>query len=574
MIKKAKQMVFLSMKGFTFLLKKGLVIILLGLFCLSLIPVMGLSFTTNSGPLEVKAIHSRNWSMNPVTLRYPGQFHDYDEMEEEIAYFHTQAPDIIDLEVLGQSFNGLNITCLRITNETDTRQKAKTLVVAHHHGREQITVEAALRFIMRLINNYGIDPILTEYVNTQEIYIIPSLNPDTLEHVVNQGNYWLRKNLRPFDHDLDGEFDEDGYEDIDGDGTISVFDVYDASRNYLFSYFEGIDNDGDGEKNEDPVGYVDLNRNYPSGFGNEPGSSSDPYHEAYRGPSAFSEPETQVFRDFVSQHRFAMAYSLHSGINATYFPSDQFENWVEPALYNIVYNDLEGLLPPWWNDDVGYASPSDRGIYEDLAAGYYGLWQDWMYEERNTVVPICFEIFRNASSVSGDAITVIADNATHYIQEWTGIYGYFNPVSQGIDALWNDITPAFDYLLQLTPRLTAVLTSATFGNDTITATINIHNLSPRLSTIDDIEFCNINGLLLHTFPVIAAAQSGPISLTISQTDLGPNNTLLIGNNYTGYIHLELIPLIPPPIPGFPITSIMIGTIAAMGILIILRRKRD
>lgn len=562
------------MRGFIYSMKKAFVIGLLGLFCLSLLPVMSLSFISNTRTLKVKAIPSINRVLNPVTLQYPGQFHDYNEMEEEIAYFHSQAPELIDLEVIGHSFNGLNITCLRITNETDTRQKAKTLVVAHHHGREQITVEAALRFIIRLINNYGIDPTLTEYVNTQEIYIIPSLNPDTLEYVVNQGNYWLRKNLRPFDHDSDGQFDEDGYEDINADGTISSYDVYDSSMVYQFTYFEGIDNDADGEKNEDPVGYVDLNRNYPSGFGNEPGSSSDPYHDAYRGPSAFSEHETQVFRDFTSQHRFAMAFSLHSGINATFFPSDQSENWIEPLLYNTVYNDLESLLPPWWNEDVGYSAPSTRGIREDLAAGYYGLWQDWMYEERNTIVPICFEIFRNASSVSGDAITVIEDNATHHIEEWTGIYGYFNPVSAGIDALWTDIVPAFDYLLQLTPRLTAALTSAVFDNDTITATINIHNLSPRLSTIDEIEFRNINGLLLHTFPAIAAAQSGPISLTISQTDLGENNTLLIGNNYTGYIHLLLTEIIPPPIPGFPIASIILGTIAAIGILIVLRRKRD
>jgi hypothetical protein len=562
------------MSSFIFSLKKILVFSLLALFCLSLVPAMSLSSTTNARTLEVKATPITNRPLTTLTLQYPRQFHDYYEMEEEIVYFHSQAPDLIDLNVIGHSYNGLNISCLRITNEADTRQKAKTLIVAHHHGREQITVEAALRLIMRLINNYGIDATLTEYVDTQEIYIIPSLNPDTLEYVVNQGNYWLRKNLRPFDHDLDGEFDEDGYEDINGDGTISAFDVYDAGGiHYLFTYFEGIDNDADGEINEDPLGYVDLNRNYASGFGNEPGSSADPYSDAYHGPSAFSEPETQVFRDFAIQHRFAMAYSLHSGINATYLPSDQYDNWVEPLLYTAVYNDLESLLPSWWNEDPGYNAQSSTSIHDNLAAGYYGLWQDWMYEQRNTAVPICFEIYRNASSVSASSTNVIEDNETHYIEEWTGIYGYFNPVDAGIDALWNDITPAFDYLLQLTPRLTATVSSAIFQNDTITTSINIHNLSPRLSTIDEIEFRNTDGLLIHTTPVIAAAQSGPVSLTLSQTELGTNNTLVIGNNYTGYIQLRITEVIPPPIPGFPITSILLGTIAAMGILIVIRRKR-
>ncbi|MDO8055500.1 MAG: M14 family zinc carboxypeptidase, partial [Candidatus Hermodarchaeota archaeon] len=432
-----------------FVLKKSaLDLILIFLFILSIIPATYSSgfavVNSTNTPIMVAAAPLQM----PLSLQYPGEFHDYDEMQEEIAYFHTQAPELIDLEVIGRSYEGRDITCLRITNETNPLQKAKTLVVAHHHGREQITVEAALRFILRLLNNFGIDPTLTEYVNTQEIYVIPSLNPDSLEYTVNLGNHWLRKNLRPFDHDGDGSLDEDGVEDVNMDGIISGFDVYTSGGIYLYTYYEGIDNDADGEVNEDPVGYVDLNRNYPSGFGN-PGSSSDPYSQVYHGPAPFSEPETDSFRNFTQNHRFAMAFSLHSGINATYFPSYQSGLFVEPQLYQTLYSELDGLLPPWWNSDDEYAL---QGSPAHLATGYHGLWQDWMYEERQTLVPICFEIYRNASSVSASSVSIVYQNATHYIEEWTGIYGYFNPVASGIDTLFDEITPAFHYLLQLTPR--------------------------------------------------------------------------------------------------------------------------
>lgn len=45
---------------------------------------------------------------------------------------------------------------------------------------------------------------------------------------------------------------------------------------------------------------VDLKRNYAYKFAyDEVGSSSDPCSDDYRGPSAFSEPETAAIRDLV-----------------------------------------------------------------------------------------------------------------------------------------------------------------------------------------------------------------------------------------------------------------------------------
>ena len=167
---------------------------------------------------------TRDWE--DVELLYDNQRHDSAEVDEEIENIHSSVPELVDIEVIGQSYEGKNITSLRITNEQNTVQKAKTLVVAHHHGREQISIEMALRFILRLLNGYGHDALLTEYVDTQEIYVIPTLNPDALDIVVNEGNHWLRKNLRPYDNDGDGLYGEDDAEDIDGDGHISEFDVY------------------------------------------------------------------------------------------------------------------------------------------------------------------------------------------------------------------------------------------------------------------------------------------------------------------------------------------------------------
>ncbi len=455
-------------------------------------------------------------------------------------------PGLIDLEVIGKSYQGRNITSVRITNELNVQQKAKTLVVAQHHGREQITVEMALRFIQRLINLYGANPIITNYVDTQEIYVIPTLNPDALEVVVNLGNHWLRKNLRPFDDDNDGEFDEDSPEDVDGDGHISQFTVsslLNSSNSYF--YFEGIDNDGDGLINEDGVGLVDLNRNYHPFWG-----ILDDHHQPdtqiYAGTEPFSEPETQAFRNFAINHKFAMAYSLHSGINSTWFATDEYGGYRYPGIYREMLLDFQRILPTVFNVNTGFIPPIQNDeilaveeIQTQLEMGQ-GYWKDWMCFDQGSIAPMTFEVYHNRSVDGLAANPVVFENATHSIREWKGIFGYFNPEEAYISDLWKDVRPAFSYLLNMTPRL-KIGFEVTDGEGTPDKTPNIRfflqNLSPYIGTINSISVLRSDGSTISTRPAFGASsintdESQEISLKVDTST--ENYTIRIGNNYTGF----------------------------------------
>jgi hypothetical protein len=59
---------------------------------------------------------------------------------------------------------------------------------------------------------------------------------------------------------------------------------------------------------------VDLNRNYPFMFAaDDEGSSNDPCSLLYRGPEAFSEPETRHIRDFLlAWTNIKIAVNLHA----------------------------------------------------------------------------------------------------------------------------------------------------------------------------------------------------------------------------------------------------------------------
>ncbi|MFW9806340.1 MAG: M14 family zinc carboxypeptidase [Candidatus Thorarchaeota archaeon] len=556
---------------------KSKILLLALLITLTIAPVQGLASQSEDGVLVIEKTVTpsvdRTWTT--ISLIYDGQFHDPVELDEEIENIQSLAPELVDVEIIGQSYQGRNLTCLRITNELNTVQKAKTLVLAQHHGREQVTVEVALRFILLLLNNYGEDDLITEYVDTQEIYIIPTLNPDALNVVVNEGNHWLRKNLRPYDNDGDGLISEDDVEDVDGDGWISEFLVYqkdypseepDYYYDVDWGYWEGIDNDGDDLVNEDEVGLVDLNRNYPKFWGVGGGDLLIPETQIYCGTEPFSEPETQAFRDFALNHRFAMAYSLHTGINATYFPTDESENWPagDGPLYYSIASDFADILPDGFNDYLGYIGEDSR-----FETGLSGGWKEWMYYERGTTVPITFEIYHNATVDAEEAHVIIENNSTHIIREWKGIYGYFNPVESEIDSLWDDLIPSFEYLLEMTPRLDISITGysgGTSAGDTVSLNTRTENLSPRLGSRESVLILDASNQVLDSMIAVGGEQSltGQASIDLTEDLASSDLSIFIGNNYTGYTEFVL----SLGTPGLPLDPLLIGVIAGVAVVAI------
>ncbi len=487
----------------------------------------------------------RTWSS--ISLLYPDQYHTPEELIDELQQINDTAPEIIDLYSIGKSIEGRDIFCLRITNEQNILPKAGVLFVGQHHAREQITVEVGLRFMLALVNSYGYNKDITNYVNAEEIFFLPSLNPDGLHYVVGnqtmQGNPWFRKNFRLIDDDNDGEFNEDPPEDTNGDGIISEFTIYTLNQlnDWVASgyYYEGIDNDRDGLVNEDPLSGVDLNRNYDYRWSDsacDSGWTTNTTHEDYPGTAPFSEPETQAFRDFVDNKSFATAISLHSGINGTYFPWASETNWVENELYSKIYSDLTTLLP------LNYLSVSDNSEY--LGYTCAGDWGDWMYAVKNCLVPLTFEIYHNTSS--NDLVELVTDDAAKKIWRWDGIYEQFAPVESAIEALWSDIQSVFSYWLVITPRLEASVKSIVGdknASDTLEVTLILRSLSPVIGSVSELNVVkeNFAPVLRKGSPVtISEIQAGePVEKAFKfeleqHFSRGSNITFLIGNDYVGY----------------------------------------
>ncbi len=225
-----------------------------------------------------------------------GDYHTYSEGMAAINQLHADFPDIVGAPFsIGTTHQGNTIWAFKVSdNPTVDEEEPEVLFGAYIHAREAITIEVLLHFLQHLTDNYGSDERVTTIVDGRELWFIPFMNPDGVlynEATNPSGGGMWRKNRRN-----------------NGDGSWGV----DLNRN--FGYQWGYDNNG---------------------------SSPTPSSDTYRGPSASSEPETQVIRSFVNSRDIRAMQSYHSYSNL--------------ILYPYGYTDIQ-CEEPW---HTGYVAMTD-----------------------------------------------------------------------------------------------------------------------------------------------------------------------------------------------------------------------
>ncbi|MCA9287693.1 MAG: hypothetical protein KDA05_03860, partial [Phycisphaerales bacterium] len=197
------------------------------------------------------------------------------------------------------------------------------------HGNEIQAGEVVLYTLWYLTKEYGHNQEITELLDRVSFYLLVSVNPDGRENWFENVNNssTSRHNRTEDDDDRDGLVNEDGPEDLDGDGSITRMWIRDPNGRFVRNRFddrifelvppgergewtslgwEGIDNDGDGRVNEDGDDGIDMNRNWAADW--QPN-----YVQFGAGDYPFSVPETIAIRDFVLAHpNIAALQSYHN----------------------------------------------------------------------------------------------------------------------------------------------------------------------------------------------------------------------------------------------------------------------
>ncbi|MEI7830391.1 MAG: M14 family metallopeptidase [Prolixibacteraceae bacterium] len=229
---------------------------------------------------------AENKSKIEVPLRFD-RYYTYDDVVEALKLLHSTYPLMTKLDVVGKSEEGREIYALTINNSKtgEALSKPGVYVDGNIHGNEIQAGEVCLYFANLLLTKYGENEKITKVVDKNVYYIIPVVNVDGRYHFFAdaQTSSSDRSFRIPKDDDRDGLVDEDGPDDLDGDGNICMMRIKDPLGDYKSDPedsrlmipvkpgekgewttlgSEGIDNDNDGKINEDGEGYFDGNRNW------------------------------------------------------------------------------------------------------------------------------------------------------------------------------------------------------------------------------------------------------------------------------------------------------------------------
>lgn len=256
------------------------------------------------------------FSMQDEDLSTQRQWRTQEELTTHVNSM-SSSDKSVTISTIGVSNNGTPIQCIQVARDgtTPTTERAAILVVAGIDGGHVLGSEVATDLVANVLSRDSSST--TELLETHKLYIIPLVNPDVAHHYFAAVQNGEQKNNRPTDDDHDGLIDEDGGDDLDGNGYITMMRVPDLekathledpdeSRLHIkpdplkgqaasfVLYTEGIDDDNDGKFNEDGIGGVDLNKNFMHGY---------QIHSDGAGPWQLSERESKALADFVLGHQ-------------------------------------------------------------------------------------------------------------------------------------------------------------------------------------------------------------------------------------------------------------------------------
>ncbi len=325
-----------------------------------------------------------------VTIQW-NRYYSYAQTTEILKQLAAAHPDRCRLESLGKSHGNREMWLLTLTNFKTGKDTDKTAfwIDGGIHANELQSVEVPLYTAWYLLEMYGRNEFITRLMDERAFYILPMLSPDARDAHMEKPNttHSPRTGLRPVDDDRDGLVDEDGPDDLDGDGHITQMRVKDPNGqwkpheefpellvrikpgekgSYTLLGTEGIDNDGDGLVNEDGDGNYDPNRDWAWGW-----QPSYVQRGAHRYP--FSILENRMAADFVmSRRNIAGAQSYHNtGGMILRGPGDNKDRSYDAAdisVYDQIAKKGEMMLPGYRYLVIG------TQLYE-----VYGGLIDWFY---------------------------------------------------------------------------------------------------------------------------------------------------------------------------------------------------
>jgi hypothetical protein len=319
--------------------------------------------------------------MSPFNGTAQSDYRSAEQLSADLQALAGQHSQLVQIQSLTQTPGGHDIWALSLSNGPAENHPGLA-IVGGVDGSHLLSVELAAQLAKDILENHP------EWLEKTTFYIFPNMNPDATEQYFKNLKYERRGNGTATDEDRDGRLDEDPFEDLNGDGLITMMRVEDPTGSYIALeeeprimvkanpdqgqtgkyrlLTEGRDNDQDGAFNEDGPGGVSFNRNLTYNF---------PYFTPGSGEHPVSQKETRALLDFLYEQwnlygilTFGPANNLSSPLK--YNRTEANKRVVTSILQEDA--DLNALLSKEYNKII-----SDDNVPPSVTEG--GGFFEWSY---------------------------------------------------------------------------------------------------------------------------------------------------------------------------------------------------
>ncbi|XP_014483176.1 PREDICTED: carboxypeptidase B-like [Dinoponera quadriceps] len=216
------------------------------------------------------------------------RYHRYGDIVRYLEYLSSRYPKMIELTTIGHSYEGQPIKMAKVSTglNKDGERKPAIWIDAGMHGREWIGTAVATYILSQLAER---NTSYSKLLDNSDWMILPVANPDGYEYSHTGDRFWRKTRSNHVESQEDSRYT-----------PSNLLQFVTHYTRWFWTKCEG----------------VDPNRNFAYHWGEakEGGTSSDPCHETYSGPFAFSEPETKAIANYIlaNKQHIRMYLSLHS----------------------------------------------------------------------------------------------------------------------------------------------------------------------------------------------------------------------------------------------------------------------
>lgn len=325
------------------------------------------------------------------------RFLRYTELTEWLHAMAASHPALMSVESYGKSHEGRDLWLVTVTDSATGPHHTKPAhwVDANIHSVEVTGGVAALHLVHHLVTNFGTDATVTEALRTRTFYVVPRVNPDGVEWVLADSPRFRRSSVRPWPW-RDAHRDPGLHVcDIDGNGKVLSMRIPDPNGNWIVSPDEPrlmkrvppegvtsgtqryrmldegevVDHDGFTVPTPRAPQSLDMNRNFPAGWGTGVTGSGD---------HPLSEPEIDALVRAIVARRNVCGYNAyHTSGGVLLRPSSMTSDKNLPPIDLWVWNQLGRR----GTELTGYTVHS---VWEDFTFDFSetmsGAADDWAYE--------------------------------------------------------------------------------------------------------------------------------------------------------------------------------------------------